>query len=98
VLPSADQNEARRVAERLRRAVAELLIPGVDPVARLTVSIGAAIVGTHGAGLIDLLAAADLALYQAKAGGRNQVAFAPGLPGPPPDTAWTRRPAGARRR
>jgi len=98
VLPSADQNEARRVAERLRRAVAELLIPGVAPVARLTVSIGAAIVGTHGAGLIDLLTAADLALYQAKAGGRNQVAFAPGLPPHPPDAASTRRPAGARRR
>ena len=99
VLPNADQAEAERVAERLRRAVAELSIPGVDPAARLTVSIGAAMVGTHGSRLIDLLAAADVALYLAKAGGRNRVAFAPGLPvTAAPLSPRSRRPAGARRR
>ena len=97
VLPSTDQDEARRVGERLRRAVAELPIPGVDPEARLTVSIGAAIAGAHGAGLIDLLTAADLALYRAKAAGRNQVAFAPGLPLPAAGAVpQARRPEGAR--
>lgn len=100
VLPNADQAEAERVAERLRRSVAELAVPGVDPSARVTVSIGAAMVGTHGIRLIDLLAAADVALYLAKAGGRNRVAFAPGLPvaAPPlslPSPRWPadRRPA-----
>ncbi len=97
VLPNADQDEARRVGERLRRAVAELPIPGVDPDARLTVSIGAAIAGTHGAGLLDLLTAADLALYRAKAAGRDQVAFAPGLPSPAAGAVpQPRRPEGAR--
>jgi len=93
VLPSADESEARRVAERLRLAVAELPIPGLDTQTGLTVSIGAAVLQSNGASLIDMLAAADLALYRAKAGGRNQVAFAPGLPAPPPPTPSTRHPA-----
>jgi len=41
------------------------------------VSIGAAVLGRHGQDLTDLLVAADLALYRAKAAGRNQVSFAP---------------------
>ncbi len=81
VLPNADQSEAGRVAERLRRAVADLLVPGTDPPGRLTVSIGVAVLGVHGDGLIDLLAAADLALYRAKDAGRDQVAFAPAYRG-----------------
>ncbi len=93
VLPSADESEARRVAERLRLAVAELPIPGLDTQTGLTVSIGAAVLQSNGASLIDMLAAADLALYRAKAGGRNQVAFAPGLPAPPPPAPSTRHPA-----
>jgi len=97
VLPNTDQNEARRVAERLRRSVAELLIPGAAP-ARLTISIGTAIMGAHGVALIDLLAAADSALYRAKAAGRNQTVFAPGLPPPAPDApAQERRPPDATR-
>ncbi len=93
VLPNADQSEAGRVAERLRRAVADLLVPGTDPPGRLTVSIGVAVLGVHGDGLIDLLAAADLALYRAKDAGRDQVAFAPGLPRLPAP-----RPPGARQK
>ena len=96
VLPNTDPAETRRVAERLRRAVAELVIPGVDPGGRITISVGAAML-TRGAALIDLLAAADGALYRAKARGRNQVAFAPAQPALPPGVPSTRRPSGARR-
>jgi len=96
VLPNTDPAETRRVAERLRRAVAELAIPGVDPDGRITISVGAAML-TRGTALIDLLAAADGALYRAKAGGRNQVAFAPAQPALPPGVPSTRRPSGARR-
>ncbi len=96
VLPNTDPAETRRVAERLRRAVAELVIPGVDPDGRITISVGAVML-TRDTPLIDLLAAADGALYRAKAGGRNQVAFAPAQPGLPPGVPSTRRPSGARR-
>lgn len=82
VLPNADQAEAHRIAERLRRGVADLAIPGIDPGVRLTISLGAAVVGANGDTLLDLLAAADHALYQAKGRGRNQIAFAPGAPAP----------------
>jgi len=95
VLPHADHTEAQRVAERLRRAVADLVISGVEQQPRLTVSIGAAVAGTHGAALIDLLAAADVALYQAKAAGRDRVVFAPGVPtlSKPTESPQARRPA-----
>ncbi len=95
VLPNTHQDETRRVAERLRRAVADLSIPGVDPGVRLTISIGAAML-SHGTALIDLLAAADSALYRAKADGRNQVAFAPGLHAPPPGSPSTSGPEKSR--
>jgi diguanylate cyclase (GGDEF)-like protein len=49
--------------------------------APITVSIGAAVLGVHGTDLQGLLAAADLALYRAKAGGRNRVCL-PGRPEP----------------
>ncbi len=93
VLPNADQNEARRVAERLRRAVANLVIADENWNERITVSIGAAVTGAHGVALIDLLTAADSALYRAKAAGRNQIAFALGRPPPAPETSpRARRP------
>lgn len=77
LLPRTDEWEARRVAERLRRCVADLVIP-VDPgtTLRVTVSVGVAIVepsGTAAMTVTELLAAADAGLYRAKAAGRDQV-------------------------
>ena len=42
----------------------------------LTISVGVAVLGEHGADLTDLLTAADHALYRAKQAGRNQVTVA----------------------
>ena len=39
----------------------------------VTISIGLAVLGAHGQDLFELLAAADLALYRAKAEGRDQM-------------------------
>ena len=76
-LPGTDLDEAARITARLRQLVAEAVVPvGRDSV-QVTVSIGAAVLGRHGQDLTDLLVAADLALYRAKAAGRNQVSFAP---------------------
>lgn len=63
-------------AEQLRRAVAELRIDHGDLSVRVTASIGAAVFPQHGAEVEDVLRAADLALYQAKADGRNRVQMA----------------------
>lgn len=72
--------EVEAASERLRRAIADLVIdhPGNRPHGVVTASLGAALV-THG----DLAASddewfgrADAALYAAKAGGRNRVVVA----------------------
>ena len=44
-----------------------------DTIVGVTVSIGVAVLGTHGADLFELLAAADIALYRAKNTGRDRV-------------------------
>lgn len=79
MLPNTDAAEARHVAERLRRSVADLVIAEINPSARLTISVGGVSGAARDADLTDLLAAADHALYQAKAAGRDRVVFAPGL-------------------
>jgi diguanylate cyclase (GGDEF)-like protein len=71
VLPATDVAGGRVVAERLR-AAAEA---DVGPV-RYTVSVGVAVLGTHGSDRHGLLAAADAALYRAKRRGRNRVVVA----------------------
>lgn len=76
VLPRTGSGEAARVAERLRRAVADTQVRAGDVPVALTVSIGVSVLGEHGTDLTDLLAAADHALYRAKDAGRNQVALA----------------------
>jgi diguanylate cyclase (GGDEF)-like protein len=77
LLPQTDEQDARRVAERMRAHIAQMPIdvgdsPGSE-VIRLTVSIGVAALSTSGSQLTELLATADAALYRAKHAGRNQV-------------------------
>jgi len=76
LLPQADAADAAQVAERLRDSLAAQAMldgrPG-GPV-RVTISVGVATTASPAArDLTDLLAAADAALYQAKASGRNAV-------------------------
>jgi diguanylate cyclase (GGDEF)-like protein len=77
ILPGASMNTARAVAERIRSTVetSEVPIAGQEPF-KITVSIG---VATWHAGITDsavLIKSADLGLYEAKQGGRNQVCVA----------------------
>jgi diguanylate cyclase (GGDEF)-like protein len=82
VLPQTSAADARRIAERIRRHIAEMPMsisddPASEPI-QITVSMGVAALGetwesTTGNRLTDLLAGADRALYQAKNAGRNHV-------------------------
>jgi diguanylate cyclase (GGDEF)-like protein len=77
LLPQTNEQDARRVAERIRAHIAEMPIEvagkGGAETIRLTVSIGVAALSTTGSQLTELLATADAALYRAKHAGRNQV-------------------------
>jgi diguanylate cyclase (GGDEF)-like protein/putative nucleotidyltransferase with HDIG domain len=79
VLPGLEHADAVRVAERLRRGVAD--IASVLPV---TVSLGVASYPTHGLNRDELLTKADAALYASKRAGKNRttVAGADELPEP----------------
>ncbi len=79
LLPATGLDGARRVAERLRRGVEALGLPHeAAPGGRVTASFGvASIVPAPGETPEVLVEAADLALYQAKAAGRNRVAGGP---------------------
>ena len=72
VLPDTDLAGALRVAERIRKA-APAAASGELAAATLTVSIGVACSDQRGHSADRLVAAADEALYRAKAAGRNQV-------------------------
>ncbi len=85
-LPGDDADAgARHVADRIRRRVAELR-PEIDGpaggTARITLSAGVATLPRDGTDLERLLEVADVALYAAKAAGRNAVR---GRPEPPSD-------------
>ncbi len=75
ILPATPKTGAQLVAERVRQAVAGHDFPGgaEQPGGRLTVSLG---IATHPADAPDsreLVQRADLALYEAKAQGRDRV-------------------------
>jgi Diguanylate cyclase, GGDEF domain len=81
LLAQTDEGVAVKIAERLRQHIGELSVPIDDrpeaPRVQVTISIGvSAMERSDPRELIDLLAAADSALYQAKQAGRNQVCLA----------------------
>jgi len=79
LLPRTSVADAHLVAERMRVRISELAVPAAEHTVKVTVSIGVAMLGTHGHDLFELLAAADLALYRAKKAGRDRVCmFTPG--------------------
>jgi diguanylate cyclase (GGDEF)-like protein len=87
LLPHTQPGQARRIAERLRMAVAAAHLStgaGDGPPARVrvTVSAGVASMADRSPGLQALIAATDAALYDAKAAGRNRV------------RAWREQPPG----
>jgi diguanylate cyclase (GGDEF)-like protein len=74
LLHDSSAEGAVRVAESIRRAVADMP-PAVAGV-RVTASIGVAAFPRHGATLEDSVRSADLAMYRAKAEGRDRVILA----------------------
>lgn len=84
LLPRADVHEARRVAERLRTRIGRMAVPVDDAMITVTISAGVAIMSVHGDDLIELLAAADLALYRAKELGRDRICIPAVQPPKPP--------------
>lgn len=78
LLPGVAGDLALSVAERLRSAVSGLSVWSDGELIRVTVSVGVAVAdSTSRQALLDLIAAADVALYRAKNNGRNRVAAAP---------------------
>jgi len=78
VLPDASLDDTFRRAEQVRLRVRDMTIDHHGQlVAPVTVSAGVAAAPEHGETVEALIAAADLALYQAKAAGRDCVVVAP---------------------
>jgi diguanylate cyclase (GGDEF)-like protein len=78
VLPRVGKPEALEVAEKLRRAVSAAALPGPEgkgPL-RVTISIGVATLGIDADDVGSLVEKADVALYEAKRLGRDQVSMA----------------------
>lgn len=75
LLPGLDADAAMRVAERLRHLASEPITLDDGRVLDITVSVGVALssASMHADALETLLSQADVALYRAKAMGRNRV-------------------------
>lgn len=86
VLPEADADDAARVAERMRVALAALCVPGEsgEGVVRVTGSFGVAAFPSDAHGDESLMDAADRARYRGKRAGKNRVERAGGQRIPQP--------------
>lgn len=77
ILPDSSPSEVKARAEKLRKSVEDIAVRyGEKTLPRITISLGLAHYPTHGTMPQDLMRAADDALYDAKAKGRNQVCIA----------------------
>jgi diguanylate cyclase (GGDEF)-like protein len=94
VLPGTSLDGAIEAGERARRAIEDVALTTEQGMVAIRASIGVSAFPQHGRDQAALIAAADRALYQAKATGRNRVvaadgdgaaaASARGAPPPPP--------------
>ena len=78
VLPGTSKAEALLVAERIRAEIEAERFPGESdvPLRRLTASLGVASFPEDGRTFTALVHASDVALYEAKASGRNRIVAA----------------------
>ena len=74
MLPDTDLAGAVDVAEKIRAAIADITLPGLD--VTLSASVGVATYPDHALGADRLIRLADAALYVAKRSGRNRVEVA----------------------
>jgi diguanylate cyclase (GGDEF)-like protein/PAS domain S-box-containing protein len=79
VLPDAPLAAAVDRAEKIRQAVARRQIEFEEKTLSMTISVGVAAFPEHGLTSEEIIAAADMALYRAKAAGRNQTQAAQSL-------------------
>lgn len=73
MLPETSIQNAQLLAERIRKATADIKIPLDGQTIKFTVSIGVVELSTEDQSLDSVLRRADRAMYQAKQNGRNQV-------------------------
>jgi diguanylate cyclase (GGDEF)-like protein len=73
LLGDTDVDGAETKAERLRTEIASVVVGSADRPARTTASFGLVTFPDDGATVEDLIQNADLAMYQAKRGGKNQI-------------------------
>jgi diguanylate cyclase (GGDEF)-like protein/PAS domain S-box-containing protein len=71
LLPAVQGSEAESLADRVVRAVAQIPFRFEGQNLRVTASLGIAYYPTHAADADDLVARADIAMYQAKDSGKN---------------------------
>jgi diguanylate cyclase (GGDEF)-like protein len=77
ILPEASLESTRQRAEELRRCVNERLrVRHQRKWCKITISAGVAVLPEHGTSASEVLESADLALYRAKAEGRDRVVAA----------------------
>lgn len=76
ILPETDLIGALDVAERICREVEKLVIKFQDKNIRISTSVGVATINPNDKRYEDLISNADIALYEAKATGRNKVCAA----------------------
>jgi diguanylate cyclase (GGDEF)-like protein len=77
VLPGALLGDTRQRAEELRKGISALTVRHLgQPLVAVTISLGVAVYPEHGNSASGIMKAADIALYQAKQAGRNQVVIA----------------------
>ena len=75
LLPETSIQNAQVLAERIRKATAAIEVPLGDRMIGITVSIGLVELSAEDLSLSSVMRRADLAMYQAKERGRNQVVF-----------------------